>query len=217
MHPSHPDYSDSAMHYAAMAGALPAVDFLSARGLTADEAAAVSGVTPLQVALEYKRLPAARRLQQLRDQARKSTAGQQDAPEPANSPAAPPSSSPTRPLPRFPSWILASATNGGLDVAELEGVGASVEAEAARLVTRSVPFVWRRAALCTAFPKVMQQLLKLRSQTLDTNIARCNDWNACCSPNAPVPRSVLTYPDTRTRTSHAGVQVRRPQVCLLQP
>ena len=59
----------TAMHYAAMAGTIPVVEWLSAQGLDVDTQSP-SGATPLQVALEYKRLPAARRLQQLRDAAR---------------------------------------------------------------------------------------------------------------------------------------------------
>ena len=56
------------MHYAAMAGDVPTIDLLASRGLSADDLAIVdNAVTPLQVALQYKRLPAARRLQQLRD------------------------------------------------------------------------------------------------------------------------------------------------------
>ena len=59
----------TAMHYAAMGGSLAVIEWLASKGLQTD-AEAPSGATPMRVALEYKRMPAARRLQQLRDAAR---------------------------------------------------------------------------------------------------------------------------------------------------
>ena len=62
-----------------------------------------------------------------------------------------------------------------LDVAELDGDSPDVAVEAARLAARSAAFVWRRAALCPAFPKALEQLEALAPQALDTNIARGRD------------------------------------------
>ena len=58
----------TAMHYAAMAGAIPVIEWLAQQGLSAEVDA--SGYTPLRVALEYKQMSASRRLQQLRDSSR---------------------------------------------------------------------------------------------------------------------------------------------------
>ena len=79
----------TAMHYAAMAGATPLVDLLHEQGLSVT-VESPAGVTPLQVALEYKRLPTARHIQGLRDAAK----GRQGAP-PAR--AAPAAEAPRRP------------------------------------------------------------------------------------------------------------------------
>ena len=175
----------SAMHYAAMAGTVPMIELLASHGLAADDAATIAGVTPLQVALEYKRLPAARSLQQLRDASRGDAAPVGPTPPPAEPAPTSPSDrpdSPGRPAsprawpsPRFPAWAVASAARGGLDIAELDGPSDANDAEACRLSALSVPFVWRRAGLCPAFPKALQQLQALRGQTLDTNVARGAD------------------------------------------
>ena len=164
------------MHYAAMAeNGLPVIEWLAARGLTADDKATFASVSPLQVALEYKRLAAARRLQQLCDMSQAGTPPSPPLPPPPAAHGSPNAAS-ARPAPRFPSWIIAGADSGGLDVAELEGDSPDVAAQAARLAARSEAFVWRRAALCPAFPKALKQGLEaLGPQTLDTNICRGRD------------------------------------------
>ena len=63
----------TAMHYAAMGGVVAVVEWLSEVGMDVS-VENPEGVTPLQVALEYKRLTVARRLQQLRDAHKKSPA-----------------------------------------------------------------------------------------------------------------------------------------------
>ena len=60
----------SAMHFAAMGGATDVCEWLETVGLTV-EMESPDGTTPLQVALEYKRLATARRLQAIRDLRRK--------------------------------------------------------------------------------------------------------------------------------------------------
>lgn len=161
----------SALHYAAMGGSAETVEWLTARGLAPDMPSTVGDpVTPLQVALEYKRLPAAKRLQQLQDEGRKDgSTPVAAAAAPAALPALP------RPAPRFPPWIIAGAAGGGLDVPELDGSGPEVDAEAARLVAASQPFVWRRAALCPPIAAAVQRLPKLGGQVLDTNVCRRAD------------------------------------------
>ena len=58
----------TAMHYAAMAGSIAAVEWLAKQGLAPDVDSSVPPVvTPLQVALEYRRLSTVRKLQQIRD------------------------------------------------------------------------------------------------------------------------------------------------------
>ena len=182
------------------------IEFLTQKGLAPDDAATITGSTPLEVALEYKRLAAARRLQQLRDASRKSTvtgkpledalhaSESMPTPPPAQlrehsgggATLKPPRTSSscvaaqaedggstrkrTRPPPRFPSWILS-----GSSIAELDGPGEANEAEACRLASRSVPFVWRRSGLCDAFPSAVEQLSALRSERLDTNVAHGAD------------------------------------------
>ena len=47
----------TAMHYAAMAGAIPVVEWLAEQGVSV-EVESPDGVTPLKVALDYKRLHA---------------------------------------------------------------------------------------------------------------------------------------------------------------
>mmetsp|Transcript_34097 Transcript_34097/g.89652 ORF Transcript_34097/g.89652 Transcript_34097/m.89652 type:complete len:674 (+) Transcript_34097:66-2087(+) len=193
--------ADSAMHYAAMAGTIPVIDLLASRGLAVDDAATIVGSTPLQVALEYKRLPAARRLQQLRDQTKEHASNASTAPPPLPpEPTAPmplpvapsatvvapalaatlPSTpdvtrSSSRPAPRFPNWILASAAEGGLDIAELDGDDDEATRRACELVARSAPFVWRRSSLGPRLVKPLQQVQALRAETLDTNVARGSD------------------------------------------
>ena len=167
----------TALHYAAMGGSLEAVELLASRGIAADVASSGgsdASVTPLQVALEYKRLPVARRLQQLRDAHRNN---KPQSPPPANNDAAP-----ERPAPRHPPWILASASDGGYDVPEIVGDSAEAEAEASRLVSASRSFVWRKAALCPeALPAALHALLHgsgsspLSKQVLDTNVCRRED------------------------------------------
>ena len=134
-----------------------------AQGLAAECPATVgsSGTTPLQVALEYKRLPVARRLQALRDVSKKkvtdiasearaaakgfsaaaATAAVASttataAPDVVHKPPAGLDAS-SRPAPRFPSWILASAEDGGLDVPELDGASADCEAQV--IISGSTP------------------------------------------------------------------------------
>ena len=60
----------SPMHWAAMGGATELCEWLEMEGGLSPDEPNPDGVTPLQVALEYKRLHTARRLQQLRDQRR---------------------------------------------------------------------------------------------------------------------------------------------------
>eukprot|EP00965_Chrysotila_dentata_P146781 4846546-Pleurochrysis_carterae.AAC.2 len=60
----------TAMHYAAMAGKIPIIEWLFQQGLSVEEESH-DATTPLAVALQYKRLEAARRLQQLRDTSRR--------------------------------------------------------------------------------------------------------------------------------------------------
>ena len=55
----------TAMHYGAMGGSIEVVEWLESLGMDVD-AEGLEGVTPLKVALEYKRLAMARRLQQTR-------------------------------------------------------------------------------------------------------------------------------------------------------
>ena len=62
----------TALHFAAMGGAIPVVEWLLEQGFDVEEpsratATAPGGVTPLAVALEYKRFTTVRRLQQLRN------------------------------------------------------------------------------------------------------------------------------------------------------
>ena len=52
----------SAMHFAAMGGAISVCEWLAQQGMEPDIEAPGS-VTPMKVALEYKRMPTARRLQ----------------------------------------------------------------------------------------------------------------------------------------------------------
>ena len=164
----------TALHFAAMAGELGTVEWLIQQGVHPDVPDGLGkGVTPLQLALEYKRLQVARRLQQLRGStgakvAPKSDAGISDG-------AVSGLDRTSRPAPRFPPWILAGRADGGLDVPVLEGATAEAEAEAARLTALSAPFVWRGAGLCPAFPQALKQLDALSSQTLDTNVARRED------------------------------------------
>ena len=56
----------TALHFAAMGGAIPVVEWLLEQGFDV-MTEAPGGVTPLAVALEYKRFTTVRRLQQLRD------------------------------------------------------------------------------------------------------------------------------------------------------
>ena len=56
----------TALHFAAMGGAIPVVEWLLEQGFDV-MTEAPGGVTPLAVALEYKRFNTVRRLQQLRD------------------------------------------------------------------------------------------------------------------------------------------------------
>ena len=56
----------TALHFAAMGGAIPVVEWLLEQGFDV-MTEAPGGVTPLAVALEYKRFATVRRLQQLRD------------------------------------------------------------------------------------------------------------------------------------------------------
>ena len=56
----------TAMHFAAMGGATSCCEWLETLGLTT-EVESPDGTTPLQIAIEYKRLATARRLQQIRD------------------------------------------------------------------------------------------------------------------------------------------------------
>ena len=63
----------NAVHFAAMAGNIKLIEFLAHNGFDLEHPSP-NGVTPIQVALEYKRLNAARRIQQLRDLARKQNA-----------------------------------------------------------------------------------------------------------------------------------------------
>ena len=56
----------TALHFAAMGGAIPVVEWLLQQGFDV-MTEAPGGVTPLAVALEYKRFATVRRLQQLRD------------------------------------------------------------------------------------------------------------------------------------------------------
>ena len=58
----------TALHFAAMGGAIPVVEWLLEQGFDV-MTEAPGGVTPLAVALEYKRFNTVRRLQQLRDAA----------------------------------------------------------------------------------------------------------------------------------------------------
>merc|ERR1712232_56195 len=73
---------------------------------------------------------------------------------------------------RFPSWLLASAENGGLDLPSLNGLGAACEVT--RLVAESRPFVWRQGSLC---PRLEEWgLAKFdsvlgRGQKFDTNVS----------------------------------------------
>ena len=178
----------SALHYAAMAGALSAVEWLVAQGLAPDDVATVGeGVTPLQVALEYRRLPVAKRLQQLRDASKKRAeanlaslhgaahGGSGKGNQLAELFAKVDLDESERPAARFPSWILAGAEEGGYDVPELHGVSAETEANAAKLVARSQSFVWRGAAICPAFPATLQNLRQIMGQALDTNVSRRED------------------------------------------
>jgi hypothetical protein len=111
----------TAMHYAAMGGVVALVEWLSEVGMDVS-VENPEGVTPLQVALEYKRLTVARRLQQLRDAHKKSPAPgaavvQAPQPQPPPQPAVPPaepSRAQTRPsalaTPHLPSTAAASST-----------------------------------------------------------------------------------------------------------
>ena len=60
----------TAMHWAAMGGSTELCEWLETKGIEI-EVESPDGTTPLQVALEYKRLATARRLQQIRDLRRK--------------------------------------------------------------------------------------------------------------------------------------------------
>jgi hypothetical protein len=110
----------TAMHYAAMGGVVALVEWLSEVGMDVS-VENPEGVTPLQVALEYKRLTVARRLQQLRDAHKKSPAPgaavQAPQPQPPPQPAVPPaepSRAQARPsalaTPHLPSTAAASST-----------------------------------------------------------------------------------------------------------
>ncbi|KAL1507296.1 hypothetical protein AB1Y20_008142 [Prymnesium parvum] len=144
----------SAMHFAAMGGATALIEWLAQRGSSPDEMTP-SGVSPLQVALEYKRLPAARLLQRLRDSSRGTA---------TNAPND--SAHPHRPAPRHPAWMA----SGGIRVHELHGSSASTIAEAERLVSRGAAVVWRGAKLCAAFPTAMRTL-GIDDVRLDTNVS----------------------------------------------
>ena len=161
----------SALHFAAMGGSVETIEWLISQGLFAADLPATVGdpTTPLQIALEYKRIPAARRLQQLARGASSADSGRTAPAAPSAALAMP------RPVQRFPSWILARASNGGLDVTELDGVSPAVETEAARLVGAGQPVVWRRAALCPALSSVLERLGQLGGQVLDTNICKRAD------------------------------------------
>lgn len=149
----------SAMHYAAMAGSLPLIQWFAEQGLAPD-CESSSGASPIEVALEYKRLPAARLLQQLRDA---STTEANLTFRATSQPA-------SRPAPRHPSWIA----QGGIHVHELHGTSAETAAEAVRLAAGGATIVWRQANLCPSFPTDIRRL-GLEKVRLDTNVSpRCD-------------------------------------------
>ena len=59
----------SAMHWGAMGGSMDVIEWLDSLGVDPDDHSP-DDVTPIQVALEYKRIEVARRLQVLRDRRR---------------------------------------------------------------------------------------------------------------------------------------------------
>ena len=63
------------MHWAAMGGSMEVIEWLDQLRVDPEARSSKSGVSPIEVALEYKRLAAARRLQQLRDKRRKDPDG----------------------------------------------------------------------------------------------------------------------------------------------
>ena len=100
----------TALHFAAMGGAIPVVEWLLEQGFDVEEpsratATAPGGVTPLAVALEYKRFTTVRRLQQLRNgEARPHV-------DPAVLAAAGPTSHSSRPLFAAPQLATARHTS----------------------------------------------------------------------------------------------------------
>ena len=156
------------MHFAAMGGSLSLIEWLVAQGLPT-EIESPSGVSPIQVALEYKRLPAARLLQQLRAAGGKVPA---DATLDIRSPQADSSVPPIgqRPAARHPAWIC----SGGIAVHELEGATEEAAAEAVRLASEGATVIWRRARLCPGFPPDVHAL-GLDSLSLDTNVSPRSD------------------------------------------
>ncbi|KAL3928754.1 MAG: hypothetical protein SGPRY_002256 [Prymnesium sp.] len=78
----------TAMHFAAMGGAVEVCEWLAKQGID-PEVEAPNQVTPIKVALEYKRLHAARRLQQMRDAIRRGEAIELSSSKKGGAPASP--------------------------------------------------------------------------------------------------------------------------------
>ena len=182
----------SAMHFAAMGGSPSLITWLAAQGVPVD-ASSPAGVSPLQVALEYKRLDAARLLQTFRDGARQHDSHSSSSAEAPPSKATPLPTTSKRPAPRYPSWMASD----GMTVHELEGSSEEVAAEAARLSAQGATIVWRRAALCPTFPADIGAL-GLDTVQLDTNV----------SPRAD-RRFVYFSPERLERGPYAAEAVRR--------